>query len=275
MATYTVKNGENLYDIALKLFGGVEGVFNLLVCNQDAIKEEGLSLEQTIEAGTVLNYTDSNVINKDVVDGIVKGGGSVKNGEHLYNYYFPDLYISSYVKKFNVEVAEKSLQLWPDIGSSQDQREISDYLAYLNNNCVWTETFEAADIADLVGGDYTKAENITMPERIKIPKMIVKQKGMESSITFRMKPDSVMMIDWGDTQPYDMCLISDLTTVVEHCYEDEGDHVITIYGDFSFSRLDLTGIGGVYYPLAEINVNGDFTSPFPGNSIINELIIVT
>ena len=83
MATYIVKNGENLYDIALKLFGSVEGVFNLLVCNQDAIKETGLSLEKTIKAGTELTYTDS-IINKDVADAIEDDNIRVKNGEHTY-----------------------------------------------------------------------------------------------------------------------------------------------------------------------------------------------
>ena len=275
MATYTVKNGENLYDIALKLFGSVEGIFNLLVCNTDAISETGLSLYDTLEKGMVLNYTERN-INADITRELLGKKASVRNGEHLFEYYDPDAYIRAYVKKYNRDVVINSIKLWPDITSyssgNVSAETIDDFLEYLNLNCVWIEAFTEADIPALVIGNYSKAKNIVTPEKIYVPKMIVMQKGSESGITFNMKGHSVMLIDWGDCKAVDMCVLSNTRQEKEHSYEDNGEHVIKIYGDFEFKFLDLSAINGVYYPLSEITVSGDFYTALPNNTTINTLI---
>ena len=275
MATYTVKSGENLYDIALKLFGSVEGIFNLLVCNTDAISETGLSLESTITAGTVLEYTDK-VISQDIVNEILKKGASVKNGEHVFNHYIPEIYINTYVKKFNQELVKNAIKLWPTIknylsgGATEDT--IESFLKYLNSYCIWTSQFVEADIPNLIAGNYTKAINIVSPGRLYVPKMLIKQSGMESSITYNMKKQSVMLIDWGDNKDADMCVLTNTRQEREHCYDDNGQHIISIYGDFEFSLLDLSSINGVYYPLSEITVSGDFYTALANNNTINRLI---
>lgn len=275
MATYTVKNGENLYDIALKLFGGVEGIFNLLVCNTEAISETGISLYDTIEKGAVLNYTDSN-INVDIAKELLNKKASVRNGEHLFEHYDPDTYIKTYVKKYNQEIVKSAIKLWPAIktysSGNVDEDTIESFLKYLNSYCIWNIQFTESDIPELVEGNYSKAKNIVAPGRLYVPKMIVIQNGTESAITFNMKKQSVMLIDWGDNKPVDMCVLANTRQEKEHSYEDNGQHIISIYGDVEFTFLDLSAIEGVYYPLSEIVVSGDFYTALPNNATINKLI---
>lgn len=61
MGKYTVTHGQNLYDIALHIYGSIEGVIDLMMNNTS------LSLDQTLKAGDELVYTDDYIINKDVV----------------------------------------------------------------------------------------------------------------------------------------------------------------------------------------------------------------
>mgnify|MGYP007056252301 CR=1 FL=1 len=81
-----------------------------------------------------------------------------------------------------------------------------------------------------------------------------------------------MIVDWGDSTPPEMCVVRNKRTTLEHCYADTGNHVINIYGNLGFILLDLRGINGTYYPLAEISVSGDFYSDYPTDTIINKLI---
>lgn len=74
MGKYIVTNGQNLYDIALDLYGSVEGIVDLL------INDTGLSLADDLQTGTELIYTDDFIINEDIVaynrqHGIVPANG--------------------------------------------------------------------------------------------------------------------------------------------------------------------------------------------------------
>ena len=75
MGSYRVVTGQNIYDVALHLYGSVEGIVDLLVNNP------ALSLETELCSGQELTYTDGFVINADVVaynemHGIVPSNGS-------------------------------------------------------------------------------------------------------------------------------------------------------------------------------------------------------
>lgn len=61
MGSYRVVAGQNIYDVALHLYGSVEGIVDLLVNNP------ALSLETELCSGQELTYTDGFVINADVV----------------------------------------------------------------------------------------------------------------------------------------------------------------------------------------------------------------
>lgn len=61
MATYIVKPGQNIWDIALQLHGGVDGLFDLLVSNQS------INMSTEFVGGEVLEYHDFFIANQSVV----------------------------------------------------------------------------------------------------------------------------------------------------------------------------------------------------------------
>ena len=50
MATYTVQYGQNLFDVALTLYGSIEGILDLLVNNKN------LSINTELKYGDELEY---------------------------------------------------------------------------------------------------------------------------------------------------------------------------------------------------------------------------
>jgi hypothetical protein len=61
MGKYTVQAGQNLFDIALHLYGSIEGIIDLMMSNIS------LSLVNTLKAGDELEFTNGFVINPDIV----------------------------------------------------------------------------------------------------------------------------------------------------------------------------------------------------------------
>ena len=61
MGIYKTTYGQSLYDVALHIYGSVEGITDLLVSN------ENLSLDTKIQSGTELFFTDGYIINREVV----------------------------------------------------------------------------------------------------------------------------------------------------------------------------------------------------------------
>ena len=52
MGRYKVIAGQNIYDIALHIYGSIEGIVDLMMCNTD------LSLDTTLKVGDELIYSD-------------------------------------------------------------------------------------------------------------------------------------------------------------------------------------------------------------------------
>ena len=79
MGKYKVMAGQNLYDVALHLYGSIEGVVDLLISNPE------LSFATTLCAGRELVYTDGFAICADVVAYNELHGIVPANGErHVY-----------------------------------------------------------------------------------------------------------------------------------------------------------------------------------------------
>ena len=276
MGTYIVKAGENIFDIALKLYGGIEGLFDLIASNEDAINQTGLSLNDTLTAGMKLTYTDEFAVNSDIASWLDQNKVKVRNGEHVYYHYDIEKYAQSYAKQYNLAIIRNAFRLWPIMKRYStgvvDEKTVEDFIKYVNTHSIWIADITESDIPTLESGDYSLASNLVVPSRLYMPKMVVKQTGNLSTFTYNLKKLGVMIIDWGDNTPPEMCVVTSTRTVAEHCYEDAGEHVINIYGDIGFSLLDLRGIGGTYYPLTEIQVTGDFYSDLQTNTIINRLI---
>ena len=77
MAIYTVKPNQNLFDIALHLYGSIEGLFDLLISNPD------LNMTSELVYGQELVYHEDFILNEAVVSefqkqGIVPSSGARK-----------------------------------------------------------------------------------------------------------------------------------------------------------------------------------------------------
>ena len=275
MGKYVVKNGENIFDIAMKLYGSIEGLFDLMTSNTDAVSQTGLSLKDALRPGTVLQYTDDFAINQAIADKISDDIINMRNGDHTYFYCDINGYAAYFARKNNLAIIRKAFSEWPSVkhysqGLSSEQ-DAEQFLQYVNDRCMLITDVSKSNIPALESGDYTAILDISLPERFDIPKMVIHQSGPLSSVAYIQKEHSVIIIDWGDNTVPEICTESNVSIESEHCYEDSGTHIIKIYGSFEFSMLDLSAVNGAYYPLSEIRVDGEFNSNLSIPSI-NKLI---
>lgn len=202
MPKYTVRSGQNIYDVALTLHGSVEGIFDLLASN------DGLTMETELYSGMELNYHDEFMVNKNVALWLKDNGIVVKNGEHIYTHLDVENLIKLHMQDKHKEQYAATNSMSPD-----------------EQNMFW--------------------------EVLCMPRMIINQQGQLSTIRLILKPGRHLIIDWGDYSAPQIIEGTELQDI-EHCYKGLGAHIITFYGDFDFSLLNLREINGVYYPLSMI-----------------------
>lgn len=79
MQVYKVKNNQNIFDVAMSLYGSIEGVFDLLINNDD------LSFDSKLKAGDELVWDETFVINDSIVAKLKDMNLLPANGErHVY-----------------------------------------------------------------------------------------------------------------------------------------------------------------------------------------------
>lgn len=61
MGKYTVRTGQNIYDVTMHLYGALEGLLDLFINNPS------LSFSDKLEEGIVLEYTEGFVINEEII----------------------------------------------------------------------------------------------------------------------------------------------------------------------------------------------------------------
>lgn len=61
MGKYKITAGQNIYDVAMHLYGSIEGIVDLLINNPD------VSLDDTLKSGEELEYTDDFTISPDII----------------------------------------------------------------------------------------------------------------------------------------------------------------------------------------------------------------
>lgn len=108
MKQYTVRSGQNIYDVSLTLYGTVEGIFDLLISN------EGLTMDTKLSYGMVLNYHEEFVINNGIVSWFKDNGIIVKNGEHVYNRIDIEALIRQHIYEHHTEQYDSLQSLSPD-----------------------------------------------------------------------------------------------------------------------------------------------------------------
>ena len=205
MKEYIVRSGQNIYDIALTLYGSVEGLFDLLVCNPS------LRLDQTLERGAVLLYHEEMIINQDIVTYFDINNIIIKNGEYPFEPVDAEELLQTHYQEAHANLLSDMKSWSPD-----------------EENLFW--------------------------EGISSPKLIIKQKGILSKITFKLKSGTHILIDWGDRSE---CKIyeSGQEIEVEHCYKGNRPHTITFYGECEFEELDIRECNGECYPLSLITAD--------------------
>lgn len=289
MSEYVVKSGENIFDIAMKLYGSIEGIIDLLICNQDVDKHTGLSVADTLTPGMVLKYSEDYVINKEIAKFL--SDKNVRNGEHVYRYCDIAKFVKSYVRKYNELLIKKAIHVWPNAIESLesfDEDELFDFLNYVNDNAIYVK-IEESDIPKTESEWVELVDSYGIIDNIESPVMVVNQYGNYSSIKFILL-SGVVCIDWGDNTTPDIFYTHRKPIVAEHYYEDDGNHHIRMFGGIGlgddvinfefvesgslhFSLFDLKEVGGIYYPMLPIFVqSGGFFSNV--NDVnINDLII--
>lgn len=75
MATYKVKTAQNIFDVAIMLYGSIEGLFDLLISN------DWLSMKTELKPGMELEYHDYYKTNEGIVSVIEKRGYLAANSE--------------------------------------------------------------------------------------------------------------------------------------------------------------------------------------------------
>lgn len=108
MAQYKVRSGQNIYDIALALYGSVEGIFPLLAQN------EWLTLETELDHTMSIDYSEDLAINKDITIWLKENGVNVKNGDHFQDFIDVESLIQNHFEAFHQDVLEELKPLSPD-----------------------------------------------------------------------------------------------------------------------------------------------------------------
>lgn len=107
MGKYIVTTGQNIYDVALHIYGSIEGVVDLMMNNTD------LSLCDTLKAGNELLFTDDFVINNDIVSYYRMNNIVPSNGERTV--YFKS---SAYPKLIEIYTNSKITTVQLDISGT-------------------------------------------------------------------------------------------------------------------------------------------------------------
>lgn len=92
MAQYKVRSGQNIYDVAITLYGSIEGVIDLLASNSH------ITMETTLKQGMILEYHEDFIVNRDINLWIQNKGIIVKNGEHTCHVIDMESIVKSHIQ---------------------------------------------------------------------------------------------------------------------------------------------------------------------------------
>lgn len=84
MAKYTVKPNQSLFDVALHIYGSIEGLFDLLISNPQ------LSMTSELSYGQELEYHEEFILNPSIVDEFQKQGITPSAGKRKVYFKQPE-----------------------------------------------------------------------------------------------------------------------------------------------------------------------------------------
>lgn len=289
MNKYITKSGQNLYDVALTIYGSVEGIFDLLLSNRE------ISLETVLAKGTELSYHDDFILNRDIANWFIDNEVTVKNGntqirqfnvlEEIKDWHEKTnsqnfdaitskfvISVSGVINKPNISIGGQTNRPGTSIGGTT-QRPNTFYSNWGTSNSfnqtALKNSLYAAGMIELPS-DPDELEEYY--ELAALPKFKIVQLGKESAITMEIPQNHFVAIDWGDGEEMSFYHYKGSPIIARHSYEGVGEHCIILYGTNSFKSLDFTKTNGIYYALTDIKAK-KFITPFPNAEELNKLII--
>lgn len=108
MAQYKVRSGQNIFDVAITLYGSIEGVFDLIASNP------WLNMETHLSYGMVLEYHEEFVINQSVVTKLSENSIIVKNGDHICTPLDVKSHVQNHIESEHQDIVKKLLDFSTD-----------------------------------------------------------------------------------------------------------------------------------------------------------------
>ena len=130
MAQYKVQGGQTIWDIAIQLYGSIEGAFDLFMSNPK------LNMTTDLKAGDILEYHEQFVVNQSIVDAIVSHDYLPANSERRV--YFKDILAPL---RLVVKIPEKEVEV--SFSVAGDGQMIVDWG---DNSCVQTINLTSEEI---------------------------------------------------------------------------------------------------------------------------------
>ena len=173
MGKYKVIAGQNIYDIALHIYGSIEGIVDLMMCNTD------LSLDTTLKVGDELIYSDDFIINADVVAYNEMHGIVPSNGEH---HVYPKVFTKPLAVAFSLPTQILSVQC----------------------------SVSGVGTLEIDWGDNSDTEVVTLPDKPQLLKHIFDNK-VRKRRRIRWFTDAYFkQVDWSGLQPTSVVVLRPL-----------------------------------------------------------------
>ena len=214
MGKYKVIAGQNIYDIALHIYGSIEGIVDLMMCNTD------LSLDTTLKVGDELIYSDDFIINADVVAYNEMHGIVPSNGEH---HVYPKVFTRPLAVAFSLPTQILSVQC----------------------------SVSGVGTLEIDWGDNSDTEVITLTDKLQLLKHIFDNK-VRKRRRIRWFTDAYFkQVDWSELQPTSVVILRPLP-IEELTIKDATltlDSLQMVTGIYSLNLSGLTS--GNLKPLVE------------------------
>ena len=214
MGKYRVIAGQNLYDIALHIYGSIEGIVDLMMCNTD------LSLDTMLKVGDELIYSDDFIINADVVAYNEMHGIVPSNGEH---HVYPKVFTRPLAVAFSLPTQILSVQC----------------------------SVSGVGTLEIDWGDNSDTEVITLTDKLQLLKHIFDNK-VRKRRRIRWFTDAYFkQVDWSELQPTSVVILRPLP-IEELTIKDATltlDSLQMVTGIYSLNLSGLTS--GNLKPLVE------------------------
>jgi len=164
MKQYTVRSGQNIYDVSLTIYGTVEGIFDLLISN------EGLTMDTKLSYGMVLNYHEEFIINRGIVSWLKDNDVLVKNGEHVYNHIDVEATIKQHIYSYHQDKYDSLQYLSPDEKNMFWEEFISPRMVIQQQGQISTfNVWLKGDTHMIIDwGDYSEVQIVDSTEEVEI-----------------------------------------------------------------------------------------------------------